>query len=157
MTRSFSSVRTRMGRGLCIPSSVTQKLFTQGLTIDTCRSYWRGDCDVCKSACAGLGSVYPDRVAVVTKRWFVHALCRSKSGFGALTCGAFSNWIWQLRTHCSLRRRVAGSLAEPPLIQPIPFPNGMVQSCPRTFQTVRHGGEDRLENWEPSATTLNVD
>ena len=35
------------------------------------------------------------RVAVATKSWFVHALCRSKSGFGARTCGVFSNWIWQ--------------------------------------------------------------
>ena len=101
---------------------------------------------MCKSACAGLGSVYPDRVAVVTKRWFVHALCRSKSGSGALTCGVFFNWIWQLKTHCSLHRLPAESLAESRLILPIPFRNGLVQSCPRAFRTPRRGGEDKPES-----------
>ena len=119
--------------------------------------FWRCGKNVCVCACAKLSIVSPDWVPVATKSWFACVLCRSKSCSGAQTCGAFFNWIWQLKTHCSLRRRVAGSLAEPSPIQRIPFPNGLAQLCPRTFQTARHGGEDRLENWEPSATTLNVD
>ena len=158
MMRSCSSARTHTGRALCIPSLATQKRFAGvsnlrniGCFSVVARMY------VCVCACAKLSIVSPDWVPVATKSWFARVLCRSKSGSGAQTCGVFSNWIWQSRTHCSLRRRVAGSLAEPPLIQPIPFPNGMVQSCPRTFQTARRGGADRLENWRQSATTLNVD
>ena len=146
MTRSFSSARTRMGRALYIPSLATQKLFIQGLTIERCWLSWRSDWDVCMSARAGFGVVYPDSVAVATKSWFVHALCRSRSGFDARTCGAFSNWIWQSKTHCSLRKLVAESLAEPQLIPQIPFRNGMVQLCQRAFQTARPGGEDKLES-----------
>ena len=112
---------------------------------------------ICGLCACSVWSFSAERVAVRIKSWCGHEHCRSRNGSGGLICGAFSNWIWQLKMHCSSLRPVAGSSEGQIRTLQTPFRNGLARLSPLTFQTVQPGGGGKLENSRQSATTRSAD